>query len=252
MKKIFNWLFKGRLKPVVIDADKLSEKAQEFAMKGALSVVEEYYTGYHSPFKKALTAQLEEHKVAWRMELPDIMALINDSLSAEITQVANTVVAKSFVPLMNRMLSRADKEMLFSDLLKGFIKDNDAEYDDCRINIEEPTGDIYLHMTVKLSCKEETWELRFMSDYKDHLKLPKDRRYNLSSLPSRQSTARTYEAPKMKLSIDGATLEMPFTRDVLSDSFTASCASYMIANTKFQMDCDDFDEDMFENDRCTC
>lgn len=45
-----------------LDAERLNEAAKEAAMKGALECINEYYTGYKSPFKKAITEELEKQE----------------------------------------------------------------------------------------------------------------------------------------------------------------------------------------------
>lgn len=53
--------------------------------------------------------------------------------------------------------------------------------------------------------------------------------------------------------MDGVTLEMPFTRDVLADDFTAYIARLVIGNCLITMDCTDFRDEMFpEDEECRC
>ena len=38
----------------VLDMEKIQEKANEYALEGALKCIKEFYTGYNLPFKKAI------------------------------------------------------------------------------------------------------------------------------------------------------------------------------------------------------
>ena len=251
MKKIFNWLWRGRLKPVVLDAEKLNEKAQEYAMKGALSVIEEYYTGYNSVFKKTLTEQLKKMEVTWRMELPDIMALINDSLSVEITKIANAAIAQNFVPLINSFLTRAEKKMKFSDVLREFIKCVEpSDIYDCECEIEKKDDGSFSHRYPVLRHKEDVWKLNFIRY--DHA-VNSTKGYSFTELP-RKNEGKDRYAPlaTMKVMVGDVKIEMPFVKEVLSDPFTAFCARLIMSGTEITFDQEHFDEDMIERDHCTC
>ena len=56
------------LKTPVLDGEELSKKVNEFAMKGALKSIEEYYTGYNSPFMKAINEELSKMKIGTGIE----------------------------------------------------------------------------------------------------------------------------------------------------------------------------------------
>jgi hypothetical protein len=51
----------------------------------------------------------------------------------------------------------------------------------------------------------------------------------------------------MKISLDGATLEMPFIQHILQDSFISYIAKLVMFKSIITIDCEDFDEEMFEN-----
>ena len=76
----------------VLNMDVLKEAANKWAMNGALKSIEEYYSGYNSPFRKTIEEELKKTEVGHGIQLPDIIALINDSLSKEIDLLANTAI----------------------------------------------------------------------------------------------------------------------------------------------------------------
>ena len=237
---------KSQILPV-LDTEVLQEKATEFAMKGAVESIKEFYSGYNSPFRKQIDEQLTQTKISSGIELPDIIALINESLTKEIDLIANTAISKTFIPLVQKFLVRENKEISFSEILKEFVRVTEAKnYDDCEISIKESQ---HGWLDVELSSEEKVYSICLHQDYNS--KKEEKQKYQLLSLPRDYNSKEKY-GQTMKLSIDGATLEMPFTKDVLHDDFTAYIARLVIGNCLITMDCKDFDEDMFTNDECHC
>lgn len=242
----------------VLNTDVLQEKATEFAMKGAIESIKDYYSGYNSPFRKAIDEQLKAKAFDHNLDLPDIIAVINESLSKEIDNIANAAIAKTFVPMVRRFLVRAEKEMNFSEILKKFIEVTDTESpDDVSIDMEKHRE--YNWYKLVLTHKENTYEATLHETYSTKKNPDSKKTYEFLSMPtasiSRSRTASyssyTPSAPVMKLSIDGATLEMPFTRDVLSDPFVSFIATLILADTKITLDCQDFSDEMFP-EGCHC
>jgi len=232
----------------VLDAAVLQEKATEYAMKGAVETIKEFYTGYNSPWKKQIEASLSKTETSVHLDLPDILALINESLTAEITKIANTAVSKTFVPLVNKFLSREEKEIKFSDILKEFIKAYDTdEPDDFSIDINK--REQYGWLDITLQSADSSYSFTLHEDYNS--KKEEKEKYWLGSIPEKDSKEKRYQTT-MKLRIEGGELEMPFVRDVLSDNFQSYMARLVIGHCLITMDCRDFNEDWFENDNCHC
>lgn len=229
----------------VLDNDVLKEKANEFAMKGALKSIEEFYTGYNSPYRKAIDEELGKTKIGSGIQLPDIIAIINGAISKEIDTIANTAVSKTFVPLVQRFLTREEKEMGFSEILKKFINCTEPKYpEDCQLELKEDS--MFEWLNLRLSCNDKTYVLTLHSDW-DTRKGP-IKKYICLSLPHDEAKHRE----TMKLSIDGGTLELPFTRDILQDRFISFIARLVIGKTMVTMDCHDFSDEMFPRDECHC
>ena len=143
-----------------IDPEVLQEKVNQAAMKGALSTIEEFYSGYNSPFKKAIKEDLESKEIRHTFELPDIIATINDSLTTEIDRIANIAISKSFVPLVKRFLTRTDDEIKFSDILKQFIEsfpNSDRDYFDVSIKRHEK----YSWLSITVSSEDKRYDYGF-------------------------------------------------------------------------------------------
>lgn len=231
----------------VLDTAVLQEKATEFAMKGAVESIKEFYSGYNSPFREQINEHLKQTEISCTIQLPDIIALINESLTKEIELIANTAISKTFIPLVQKFLVREEKEIAFSKILKKFIKATEAKnYDDCEITIKES---YHGWLDVELSTEEKIYSICLHQEY--FSKKAGVQKFQVLSLPRNYNSKETYNQT-MKLSLDGATLEMPFTKDVLKDDFTSYIARLVIGNCLITMDCKDFDEDMFDNDECHC
>lgn len=242
----------------VINSEDLQKKANEYAQKGAEEVLKEFYTGYKSPYKTAIEENLKGKGVDFAFDLPDIVGVINEKFSAEIDKIANTAVAKSFLPLLKQFLVREDPDVKFSDILKVFIKvsgfenDDDLEVYNYELTREEDTSKSYVSsfFEYKITNGKIGYELRFHKS--------SDRGTTIMSLPymmddSKKYTRQYSSTQKMKVSLDGgATLELPFTKGVLEDEFVSFIARLVIGNNNILFDVEDFDEDMFPRDHCHC
>lgn len=229
----------------VLDTEKLQEMANEYAMKGAIKSIEEYYSGYNSPFRKAIDENLAEKGTSIFLELPDVLALINQGLSTEIDKIVNTSIAKTFIPKVTSLLTRAEKEINFSDILKAFIEETDAENpDDCDIEFNSDNAHGWLN--IKLTHQRTSYH--FTLHLHDKSKNESQKKYWIGSLP--YSDGRNDY--KMSVIIDeGRKIEMPFTKDILSDKFVSFIARIVLAHSLITIDADYFSEDMFP-ERCHC
>lgn len=232
---------------VTVDSSVLEEKAKDFAMKGALKAIEDFYTAYDSPYKKQITEHLLKNEIgSGRFNLPDIISLINEHLTIEIDKIANTAIAKTFVPLVTKLLIRQEKESIFSNILKQFIKT--ADYDNDKIDnfsIMVRKNEKYGWIDVGMEDSKRSYTFTLHEEYES--KKTQNIKYSLLSLPCSTDKERQI----MKLNIDGATLELPFTRDILKDNFLMYLAGYIISDTIITMDTLEFDEDMFP-ETCHC
>lgn len=230
----------------VLDMETIQAKANEFANKGAIESIKEYYSGYNSPFRKKIEEELKKIEVGTGIQLPDIIALINKSLSAEIDAIANEVVSQSFVPLVKKFLTHADAEMKFSDVLKEIILISEIkDLEDCEIEITESS---YKWLDVVIMVKDKEYKVTLHEDW--DTRKDEKKKYQFLSLPRADSD---YGKKTMKLYLeDKVALELPFMPDVLKDPFNSFIARLVIGKTKITMDCREFDEDMLPEHECHC
>lgn len=76
----------------MLDMNEIQKKANEFALKGAIECIKDYYTGYNSPFKKAIEEHLDKSRTSFCFTMPEIMGVINESLSSQIDIIANEAI----------------------------------------------------------------------------------------------------------------------------------------------------------------
>ena len=230
-----------------LDLEVLRKKAQEAAMNGAMSEIRDFYEGYNSPYRKKIKEHLESMQInSHQIQLPEIIGLINDTLTKEIDSIANQAVSKSLVPMVKKFLTRAEKEMKFSDFLKEIIEDtHNYDMEDYSCECEKNTTHGWYD--VLITFKGAEYKFTFHEDYESKKTNP-GKYYRILSLPScYDSTDRRF----MRVKHDGAEIEIPFSHAVLQDDIVSLAARCIMANTKFEFDTFEFEEYMFP-ERCHC
>ncbi|MGN7818823.1 hypothetical protein ACTJJB_01765 [Chitinophaga sp. 22536] len=229
-----------------LDMAVLQEKANEYAMKGAIEKIKEYYTGYDSPFKKEISRVLEAQQVGVCFELPDIIARINEGLTNEIDKIANQAIAQTFVPMVSKFLTRADKEVKFSDILRFFIEyvdDKESYPYDYNASVNEDSKYGWLNVELSGPGKNVKFTLHESRRNKE------SKTYSALSLPHTYGSQSRYET--MTLSDNGSELKIPFTPNVLRDEFTGYMARLVLSQSEIVIDTTEFDDSMFP-ERCHC
>lgn len=220
----------------VLDKAALQEKANEYAMKGVIETFKDFYTGYNSPYRKAIEDDLKKKDIGYHLQLPDVIGIINDALSTEIDQIANAAIAKSFVPLVQRFLVREDKEVLFSKILLEFIKHvDDDNLSNYSVDIKTDSHYGWITITIENIEKDIHYKFTLHQSYKNK------EMYSLLSLPYNSDNKQM-----MKVSLDGVTLELPFVSGILQNSFLSYMSRLIIGECQIKMDVYDFDECMIE------
>lgn len=233
----------GILSPVV-NLEELQQKANEAAQKAALKEIDDFYNGYDSPYRKTIKEHLKNKAVDHAFDLPDIVSVVNEKISAEVDRIANTAISKTFLPMVTEMLTRAEPEIKFSDILRKFIekfydKDDHDTYD---FSVDKKRDDGSFS-TYEITGAGKTYDINIYNN--------REGRHEIYTLPFRHSIDR-HSQQVMKLSLDGATLEMPFVKGVLDDPFLSYIATIVMANSNIIMDTTEFDDDMFPHDECYC
>tara|TARA_R110002126_G_scaffold291063_2_gene450240 strand:+ start:37900 stop:38634 length:735 start_codon:yes stop_codon:yes gene_type:complete len=242
------------LENIKLDKERLQAKAVELANKAAVSELESFYTGYDSPYKKALRKALENKSISFNLELPDIITLLNEEIGKKADEIVNTAIGRTFLPIATKLFTRAKSEIKLSEFLKEFISessyqyDSDIDWEDFSFEYERKWPDSEVlkdYYTITISNNSRNYEISakfFKEDEQQHI--------IIDSLPSQLSNS----SRNMTISLeDGVKIEMPFTTGVLRDAFTMYLARLIMANTKIIVDVEDFEEWLFpERDNCHC
>jgi hypothetical protein len=232
----------------VINNELLQQKANEYAQKGAEKCLEEFYTGYNSPYKKAIEENLKNKALSkFPFGLPDIVGILNDKIIAEFDELANTAIAQTLIPYAKSLLTRQGENLNFSDILSKFIEHNFDKEDD---DPEDFTCEVIKHstydwLTVQLSSPENSFEIVLHT----HKEKEGNQFYQILSLPREGKDCYKKE---MKITVGDVKIEVPFTTGLLKNDFTAFLTSILISRSKITMDVTDFDEEMFPRGYCHC
>jgi hypothetical protein len=247
----------GNLEQPKINVEEIQEAANAAAKKAYLKAIEEYYTSYNSPYKKLIETELDKQKFSYSLELPDIMGQINKALSEEVDAIANTAIATSFIPKINKALRGLSKEINLSEVLKEIINEldldtEDLDTDEYRFSYSRDRGGKYGWLDCTLETPDNLYEFILHNDGSifDDLKPIKDYKYSLSSLPSGSAM---HEKKRMIVYKDDIKIEMPFTPGILSDVIMNVFFKLILGQCQITLDVDGFHEDMFpQEEDCHC
>lgn len=229
------------MKNIELDENKIQEMAEKYAIQGAEQAIKNFYTGYDSPFMKKVEKELADKvKTNLFFNLPLLTAAINQAINDKITEMANTIVANTFLPMLNRMFTQEPKTVVTTqDLYEHF---GDVMRDDLD---DEFDPDL---MELDIKCSDDTFRylsFRYDGNEKFRLSLMQSSRketdeygnilYMITALPGCSQYHADYypRERQMRLRLkDDVTLEMPFVPDVLRDEFMRYVASLLLNNTK--------------------
>jgi len=221
-----------------LDFEVIKQKADEAAMKGALSEVNDFYNGYDSPFKKIIRTQLKTKEVNVFFDLPNVLGALNDKLISEIDTIANEALAKTFLPAAKEFLSGAPDEITITDIIREFAEVyyiKDVDYIDFTIERHHEYG----WYSIEIGTEKKNYRMTL------HETGRSEKEYKFLGLPHEEK--RSGETMKLTLS-EGAVLEMPFRRDILSDRFIAFIGRLVLAGTKVKIDTTHVPDDLLYED----
>jgi hypothetical protein len=250
------------IKMPVLDPAHLAEIAQKAAVKAAESEINDFYNGYSSPFKKAVREHLEKNIPSIHFDVVDIVKAINIGAQEQINMIAQESIARTYLPMLKKMLTRTDETVKFSDLLKEFIDHSDFDVEDDDPDMYEveiyqtwpESPSLSEYQTIKISNGELTYEFNEKMVNEEAKDGTKSKFLILKSLPKSVSPERFSTVVRdIKLDVDGTELKIPFEPHALNDAFVNHCAALVISKSKIVMDVDNFNEDLFpERGHCSC
>ncbi len=229
------------MKQIELPEEKIQQLAEKYAMEGAEKAIREYYTGYNSPYMKMMTAHIEAIAPNPRFDLPDLTAAVNKALADKITDVANQVVAKTYIPLFNRFLTPCETNVVSTQSLfqefGDYIKDRegDDDFDSDELDFEVKYGTYGLNSLLFKYKNDTEFDLSIWESGRND---KGEQLYIISRLPGTSSWDHlNNKARMMKITLaDGASAEVPIMDYVLSNDFMAYCAKLLICKTKIEID----------------
>lgn len=224
----------------VLDMNEIQKKANEFALKGAIDCIKNYYTGYGSPFKKAIEEYLEKSRTSFSFTIPEVMGVINESLSSQIDIIANEAVAKSYIPLVRRFLTRVEGIVKVSDIVDAFKQQH--EYDTELVEVELSKDASYGWYHLVLKCGDDKCSITLHEDSKTE---EGQKFYSMLGLPHELRNG-SYNRNMIVRLDEGASLEIPFTCAILHNDFLAYVANLVMFRTKIVIDRTCFDDEYDE------
>jgi len=220
----------------------------EEVKKGVKKSVEDYFTSYNSDFRRQFEKALSSVAMPTELKLPDIVAKMNEALNEKSTKIANTAVAKTYIPLYTEMLLDIEQEITMSKVLKKIIDACGATRSDSydySLNLQTDDDDrsrYYLYWRGTLQANGCNYEISFSQNRdKDY--------FEVNHLPRYAKKPHRY-IDQMTVNLkNGTSLQMPFTPNVLEDPVMRVFANLILNDCHIHLDVDDFDDDMFE---CAC
>ena len=235
--------FAGTMIVPSIDMSKVQELANQYAMEGMRQALSEFYTGYNSPFKKAVVEHFNDQVPSYQLDLPGVMAMLNEALSSLCDKIVNQAIATTYIPLVKDLLTRSKDEVKVSEIVKKFIdvyaESDEWDGDNFKVSLEK--DDRFDWYNLKLESVEDEVKLQITLHTAD--RLHEIDRYQILSMPIEESYV--YKFGRMKCTVtseDGtnATLEMPYGHGILCNGFLRYIAKIVMFNTRIVLDQLDF------------
>lgn len=233
-----------------IDMAKIMEAANEYAMQGAKAALKDYYTGYNSPYIKAIREHLENEVPSFNLDLTGIMASLNEALVTIIDQVVNEAVAKSYIPLVRQLLTRSQQQVKVSDIVSKFI--------DTYQYLTEWDRDNY--MAILHKDENYGWYKLLLSSEEDAVKFNitlhqisvEDKRYCVLDIPCDEELGDRAGRIKYTFTCDDGRevkMDMPYGYGILKNDFIRYIANLVTFQVPVVIDSFDLDEILNEYGR---
>lgn len=227
----------------------IQDKVNASALKATMNAIEDYFDEYNSQYKAQIKEQLSKQDFGVKMDLPKVISLINQQLENQMTQIANTAVAQTFMPMVHRFLTNTEPIVLMSETLKKLISETSSEYGDFHFEYTENEKYGWLDCEIEYDGKNISFTLHKDRDYEKG-KWIDTGYYKLGSLPYEKGV-NNKEIRIVSETENGRKVELylPFTPTVLENPIISYMSRVLLSGSKFTIDCDGVEEEWFyEND----
>lgn len=233
-----------------ISNEEIQQAVNESARQGMLKQIEEFFTGYNSPFQEKVKEYLSEQIPGdFRLDIAGCMALINEGLQAQVQEIAHKAIAQSYAPMVQQLLTKRFDQVTFSDIVNAFVN----EYDICNEGLchAELKQNSWGSEQLKLECEDDdriSYSITFnpvkTSDGE------KNNRYEILSMPMPDQSWQEWPTVKCCFEREGTkcTMHLPLGNGVLRDSFFRFIANIVVFNIPVFKDRYHFDDITGNND----
>lgn len=238
-----------------ISNEEIQQAVNESARQGMLKQIEEFFTGYNSPFrekvKEYLSGQIPGN---FSLDIAGCMALINEGLQAQVQEIAHKAIAQSYVPMVQQLLTKRFDQVTFSDIVNAFVN----EYDTCN------EGLCHAELVVNSCYRTEQLKLWREDDGSDDDGISyiitfnpikttdgeKNNRYEILTMPMPDQSWQKWPTVKCCFEHEGTkcTMHLPLGNGVLRDSFFRFIANIVVFNVPVFKDRYHFDDITGNND----
>lgn len=223
-----------------IDQEEIKKAATEAARKAILKEVNDFFTGYDSPFRKEVRKYLEANQPPVTFQLPEFAEIINKGLTEEIDNLCSEIGIKKYAHTLRQALTnvpvREDGTITITDLgnmlyEKAFM---DEYGDKVSLKVEDENYKGYPKVTLSLTEDGEDNEYQFGLCAIDLATVDENPLYHVMSMPHSRNS---YSNIRIK-NAEGVKIEIPSFAGVGSDSILAVIASLLIHNIPIRRDTD--------------
>lgn len=222
---------------VKIDFDLIQQKVNEAATQGIIKAVNEYFTGYNSPFQENVKAQLNKVYSKKNLKIPDVLALLNEKLEKEAMVLANTAFPTTYMKQIKELIiGYIPPKVTTRDIFVEFIGSKTSP------EVNEFSGYIYKN-------DEYSWynaELKYENEVYNFT-LHKNHNSNSNTYKILSLTNERYNSKLANITVESSDLKVnfPITLATLDDDFRLYLAKLYLSGTEIEITDTEFDSDMF-------
>lgn len=220
---------------VKIDFDLVQQKVNEAATQGIIKALNEYFTGYDSPFQKNIKSQLDEVYSKKKLKIPNVLGLLNEKLEKEAITLANTAFPTTYIQQIKELVvgylpNKITTRDLFIKFIESKNDDDESEYSG---SIEK--NDEYSWYNAEFKYQDEKYHFTL---HKNH----NGNGYKILSLIN-----ENYKSNMGTIHVESgdAKIHFPITLATLDDPFQLFLAKLYLSQTEIELTDTEFDSDMF-------
>lgn len=228
----------------VIDMEEVQKAANEYAMQGIRKALQNFYEGYNSPFIKAITEQMSSQVPSFTLDLTGVMALLNEALVSTMDEVVNQAVAKSYIPLVRKLLTRSRDKVKVSEIVKEFIDTysylQSRDEDNFTVLLKKDQILDWYELTLESEKDEVNIQITLHTDDK-----PGTGEYKIICMPGCDEFGNRFGRMKCTFNTDDGkpvVMEMPYGYGILRNNFLRFIANIVTFQIPVIIDKYDFDD----------